>query len=497
MRKEISARLVLCFAAANIVALGSGSQYFYSYYAPQLLARCGVPMEASGFLSAGLSVGTSFMGILCGWIIDQYGPQVSCMVGAVCMFLAYGSLRYCYIHMVGNQIFLFLVLILLGYGCVSSFFAAIKCCMVNFPEYRGTVVAVPFSVFALSSMIFSVTCYRFFGDDIEAVFTFLLTVCPATALLGACTLNIVPQCEAQSPEVVAKSSPDTWHSNYGSISGSLELPPTDASVAGIPEQRRLIEAGQEAAGPRIGLAKALLTVVTQYRFVGYYVVLAILHGVGQLYIYSVGYIVDIQLESNPSPSLNKEEVQSLQISIISVFSCLGRISSGPISDLLVKQFNYQRLWLILLASLFVYLAAGALITDTFSSLVFADAMPAVVKNISVASLLFGLEYGVTFGTYPVIIADAFGTDLFSTIWGVLTTGSVFTLEYFSKMLAQDIARHTSTGYEKCIKGAKCYLYTFHVVQFATVFISALILVIVVQERRRKSRSRMNGHIDNE
>ncbi|AGO12746.1 AaceriADR278Wp [[Ashbya] aceris (nom. inval.)] len=496
MGKATRARLTLCFAAANIVALGSGSQYFYSYYAPQLLARCGVPMEASGFLSAGLSVGTSLMGILSGWTIDRYGPRVSCVVGAVCMFLAYGSLRHCYIHMVGNQIFLFLVLILLGYGCVSGFFAAIKCCMVNFPDYRGTVVAVPFSVFALSSMVFSVTCYRFFGDDIEAVFTFLLTVCPVTALLGACTLYIVPQSEAQPPDAVTKNSPDAWRVNYGSLSESRELPPTDASVAGGPEEG-LIDPSQETAAPRIGLAKAFLSVIIQYRFLCYYVVLAILHGVGQLYIYSVGYIVDVQLASNPSCTLSKEEVQSLQVSIISVFSCLGRICSGPISDLLVKQFKCQRLWLILLASFFVYLAARALITETFSSLVFADAMPAAIKNISVASVLFGLEYGVTFGTYPVIIADAFGTSIFSTIWGVLTTGSVFTLEYFSKMLAQDIARHTSTGYENCIRGAKCYLYTFHVVQLAAVVISVLILLIVTQERKRKSKPRINGHIGDE
>ena len=92
----------------------------------------------------------------------------------------------------------------------------------------------------------------------------------------------------------------------------------------------------------------VLKTMTKPRFYTYLLTLATLQGIGQMYIFAVGFVVTTQIHSSPDPSrFNQEELQSLQVSLISIMSFCGRLLSGPLSDLMVKKFHAQRLWIII------------------------------------------------------------------------------------------------------------------------------------------------------
>ena len=76
------------FVGGNVVALGAGTPYLFSFYAPQLLSKCHIPVSASSKLSFSLTIGSSSMGILAGIVVDR-SPKLSCLIGSMCVFIAY------------------------------------------------------------------------------------------------------------------------------------------------------------------------------------------------------------------------------------------------------------------------------------------------------------------------------------------------------------------------------------------------------------------------
>ncbi|AMD21727.1 HFL129Cp [Eremothecium sinecaudum] len=534
------AELVRCFIGANIIALGTGTQYLYSYYAPQLLTHCSIPVEYLSYFTFALTIGSSALGILCGFIIDTMGPQFSCGLSAFCTFIAYYSLRYCYSNKSNNIPFLFLVFVLLGYGCISGFFAAVKCCTINYPQYRGTAVSCPFALFALSAMLFSSACYRLFGEDMLSVFTFLMILCPAITLTGCWTLKIdtdnPKRDEREATELDPESCDAESHfeslnvtpaANFGAITEEVEhfrpLKNKHASVLSpnvkSPSNKQSFPVPELVIEPSSAIADdqgygnlsrternisqsrnngyfsfyrsfksifngkwfdELMKVINNPNFIIYYMIMAILHGAGQMYIYSIGYIVDVQASSHPEQSIGGEQVQTLQLSIISVSSCIGRLISGPISDLLVKRFNAQRFWLILVATFIFNIASMILISETTVVPRFWHDLPPNIFSLSCSSLLFGFGFGMTLGTFPAIVADSFGLVGFSTIWGILTTGCLISVNYFSKVFANDLSFNADVTHGGCIQGSSCYSHTFHVIQVFATF--ALCLVIVAMAR---------------
>ena len=65
-------------------------------------------------------------------------------------------------------------------------------------------------------------------------------------------------------------------------------------------------------------------------YLSYYTILALIQGVDKMYIYSVGFIVQIQLNTPEMQryDIQPEVFQAVQTSVFAMFSFLGRISSG-------------------------------------------------------------------------------------------------------------------------------------------------------------------------
>lgn len=605
-------QLLSCFIGSNLVALGAGTPYLYSFYAPQLLSKCQIPISKSSFFSFAMTIGSSALGFLAGVIIDKKSPRFSCLVGAICTFVAYTILHHCYVNELSNAFILSGALILVGFGSISGFYAAVKCCTTNFPRHRGTAGAFPVSLYALAGLLYSFLCEWLFGDNMALVFKFLKYVCTIMILVGFFTLRILVghttvkkrrrssilqqpgsttglnenanpaqpiaiefstnkrdsrgsftnyksimkrsmsqissstesllsidstmrrtdsyvwskelagslsfwgwgkyRPSGNSLNAVLSSTPPQLQSEAqlaktspSSSSGSTSVPPIllnnkrDSFSKPLPAsllnqaQEPLEEIGEHLSTPgKSWKDNHVYQTIKNPNFIACYLTLATLQGIGQLYIYSVGFIVRTQVNSTPELHLNAEKIQSLQVSIISVMSFLGRLSSGPVSDLLVKKIKAQRAWCILVACTLMFFASRQIVAPLHDPLVDTKLKtPPNIRNISVSSVLFGYAFGVTFGTYPAIIADLFGTDGFSTIWGLCVTGGLISVKLLSSVLAQDLSSNTESGQKTCLKGSLCYKYTFGVTAVCSLFAGVLVCATIgthywskLKERRK-------------
>lgn len=601
--------LALCFIGSNIVALGAGTPYLYSFYAPQLLKKCQLPVSQLSTLPLSLNIGSALLGFLAGVVIDR-NVKASCFIGAVCTFLAYSILDYCYTHESSNLWLLCFGLALVGYGSVSGFYAAVKCCTTNFPHHRGTAGAFPVALYALAGMVFSYFCAKYYGDDIDKVFKFLAVVCSSMIFVGCLTLRILvepthnkprrkksgalrgssaPNTPRQATQPIpiqgersdqqfyndsgrdtpSRSSSSSLASSFQSLlsgrrsasflwskelTGSLsfwgwgKVRDTEAENAmqlssagtlshsrgpsysslGLPAERResypnknradsFIREDADVANNITNLeppanynedteevledakrsfwrdSHVIQTIQTP-RFIAYFFVLATLQGIGQTYIYSVGFIVRTQIASTPEgyETFNAEKIQSLQVSIISLLSFGGRLCAGPVSDLLIKKLKAQRLWNIVMAACLMIWAASQTLASSESSLTYfaSSSAPANIKNISVCSAMFGFAFGILFGTFPSIIADSFGTGGFSTIWGLSTSGGLITVKLFSGIFGADLGRNTQPNRPYCDKGALCYRHTFHVIMLCSFFAMLITLGIIAVTHHHKKRKRL-------
>ncbi|CAI4674472.1 CPA_1a_G0042380.mRNA.1.CDS.1 [Saccharomyces cerevisiae] len=512
------------FVGGNVVALGAGTPYLFSFYAPQLLSKCHIPVSASSKLSFSLTIGSSLMGILAGIVVDR-SPKLSCLIGSMCVFIAYLILNLCYKHEWSSTFLISLSLVLIGYGSVSGFYASVKCANTNFPQHRGTAGAFPVSLYGLSGMVFSYLCSKLFGENIEHVFIFLMVACGSMILVGYFSLdifsnaegddasikewelqksretddNIVPLYENSNDYIgspVRSSSPATYETyalsdNFQETSEFFALEDRQLSNRPLlspssPHTKYDFEdenTSKNTVGENSAQKSMRLHVFQSLKsstFIGYYIVLGILQGVGLMYIYSVGFMVQAQVSTPPLNQLpiNAEKIQSLQVTLLSLLSFCGRLSSGPISDFLVKKFKAQRLWNIVIASLLVFLASNKISHD-FSSIEDPSLRASKsFKNISVCSAIFGYSFGVLFGTFPSIVADRFGTNGYSTLWGVLTTGGVFSVSVFTDILGRDFKANTGDDDGNCKKGVLCYSYTFMVTKYCAAFNLLFVLGII-------------------
>lgn len=596
-------KLIKTFIGSNVVAIGAGTPYVYSFYAPQLLAQCHIPVSRVSTLSLSLNLGSSLLGFFAGIVIDK-NPALSCLIGTLCTFIGYAALHYCYQTQLSSVFLISAALCLIGYGSISGFYAAVKCCTTNFPHHRGTAGAFPVSLYALAGMMYSSLCSKLFGDDMSSVFKFLTVICSVGIFIGCLTLEILVHPRTQrthsrqgsdsrayvperhqniaavnhldSPTAAAGSKQDQASLTSGSstasssqsvwstqatdsyiwsteLSGSLpfwgwgrgrdtftDLPaPNVPNAAATPESPRIpapsysrqglsysstnqtrrmetlpsnnprkdsfkrndadgvhamgslntqlpvrLDFASETPAPKKSskwTENYVLNIITTPRFLTYYIILATLQGLGQMYIYCVGFIIQAQINSLPSDhyTLNPERIQSIQVSIISILSFTGRLSSGPISDLLVKKLYAQRMWNIVLAGFLMFWGSAQMLHQIpAEAMSMTTNLPQSLTNVSFCSAIFGFAFGVLFGTYPAIIADSFGTAAFSTIWGISTSGGLPTIKIFAAILGQDLDKNTAPGEAVCKKGIDCYKHTFHITQTCSAFIVLLTLSLI-------------------
>jgi MFS family permease len=478
---------VIALVSSVFIAIASGYPYVFSIFAPQLVKHTGLSAQQAARLSTALSLGGSLGGLPAGITIDWLGPQWASAFGGVLCAVAYTILHKAYVDQIADVPLLMLALAIIGFSSVLSFYSTIKCTTANWPHHRGSAGAFPVASYALASMIYSYIAVRFFKDDTGGLLKFFSIFSPLVCLGCAYFLKIIDQkkTKVHRPSTSAERESllrtplesdassffnmserrksfqnilSLWGTARTSSTLSLDQmrpiirPPkhlradSDAILVAVEDTPVFVREGSPIWDHHI--TKAIFSRV----FVKFYIILGCMMGVGQLYIYSVGYVVVVLKQYDTGSKLSVTDAQALQVSTIAFASFVGRLTSGPISDVVRRKLKAQRIWCIALAALMM--ALGQYLLTIVESL----------DGLTGPSFVIGFAFGFVFGVFPAIIADTFGTDGFTTVWGLVTTSGLLVLMQLSKILARTLKKNSDED-GICILGAACYKDTFVITQY--------------------------------
>lgn len=538
-----NARRLFSLVISILVSLASGTPYLYGTYAPQFIKRVGLTTSDSATISLASTIGCGLGGIPGGLIIDEYGPPIAIGIGSVSILVGYYGLYKIYEEKVFNLWLISVSMVLMSFGSIISYFSTMKAVQANFPDHKGIAGCIPVSVFGLSATVFSAISATLFKQDIGNFLHFLAFFCGSITFFGSWFVKIYNNdyriIDNANPEpdeetrLIIKNTKDAYRydTSYSSRSSKL-LPSTNKYSLGelycnsfiphIDEQNprssttSFVSSSfadiqdlykpthQENTGPSIsnknvrvsdvpiGYSKNPLIYIkyllTNKVFLYHFFIVSIASGIGQMYIYSIGFIVKAQINYKPSsitayPMDNtsaansgqnaSSTLQALQVSLISTSSFFGRIISGFLSDFIYKNYGIQRLWIV----------AGTI-------LIYAICQFILVLNanrmclIHLTSILTGGCYGLIFGNYPAIIADEFGTLAFSTTWGLICTGPMITLYALNKYFGTIYDRNTDSDTGICYRGTDCYKGAFKL-SFLLCFAILWVTLFVIHFQRNK------------
>ncbi|CAK9441314.1 uncharacterized protein LODBEIA_P51830 [Lodderomyces beijingensis] len=520
---------LLALIVSIFVALAAGTPYLYGVYAPQLMKRVGFTTSDSATISLASNLGSSVGGLPGGLLIDHFGPQVSIFTGSMCIFIGFFSMYKIYQHQFHSLVVICVAIIFVGFGSITCFFATLKASQANFAKHKGVAGAFPVSCYGFGATVFSIISATFFNDNAGALLQFLAFFCGSVTFFGSFFVHIYSsddadddadgdgdEEEALSPiSEYSRDSPSqsttVLPDDELSLLAAIETPAQSITKAdslkgsisfwGIGERTprssiSLQESEATNAVRNLGNSEDVVTRTTTTTsikikaklqspyetikerltdriFLIHYLIIAIASGIGQMYIYSIGFIVTAQYYYNkhdgvpPTQNNNNHilmramaalahdpeaaSLQAVQVSIISIASFSGRLLSGFLSDYIHKRWHIQRLWIVL-----------------FTLVILATAQYLTIINVSsfhltsVVSAMVGGSYGLIFGTYPAVMADSFGTRTFSTTWGLVCTGPLFVLYVLNKLFGWIYDSNTDKESGVCYLGNLCYMGAFDV-----------------------------------
>lgn len=513
----LSPRL-MSLVVSILVSLASGTSYVYSVFVPQLVRNSNLPVTVTAELALFVSLGGACGGFPGGLIVDNFGPRFSVISGGICTFVAFRLLNYVYETKSQNVGLLMFAMSCLGFGSITSFYAGVKVATANFPYHRGSAGACPVAAYALASLVYSAIALNFYDGDTAGFLRFIYLFAPSVCIVGSiwCVIYKKPKqpvaaetpndTDAESgivfepPQTTPKQSTsatslmNSFQQRRRSLGGSFSFwgvgNRTPRSSYSVEDSRRpLLATDATETDNRVHRSDSsvfysavedtpifvsskhpvwdhyIVKLILQRIFFKFYIMLALLTGLGQMYIYTVGFIVVAQVNSTPENHLTIAEAQAIQVSTLAIASFLGRLSSGPISDLLRKKFKLQRLWCIFIASLLFILGHG--LVTLFDS----------VEKITISSMIIGFAFGFVFGTFPAIVADSFGTEVFSTMWGLITTGSIVAVGLLTKLFGAVLQKNSDEN-GVCLKGVACYREAYVWAEWLSLLVALMLLFTI-------------------
>ncbi|KAF2456923.1 major facilitator superfamily domain-containing protein [Lineolata rhizophorae] len=458
---------VVSVVAATTISLACGTNYAYSAWGPQFAERMKLSATQSNLIGAAGNVGMYASGIPVGLLVDSKGPTPSVLLGSIALGAGYFPIKKAFDGGAGSMSVSLLCFLsfLTGMGSCASFSASIKTSALNWPHHRGTATGLPLSAFGLSALFFTLISRLAFPDDTSNLLLFLAIGTFCMVFGGMFFLRVVPQPQTayaalptsdsdvsgvergfrrDSNRLKRTKSGGSKRSLAGSAQDDPAAPDDRENVTVVPaagddldERSSLmsksssgpgdIEADERPAGKSTHSHKPDVTGLALLKHLDFWklwVMMGLLTGVGLMTINNIGNDVNA-LWSHYDDSVSKSFIVERQldhVTIISLMSFIGRLLSGIGSDLLVKRLHLSRFWCVIT-----------------SASIFAGAQLVAINLLNPHLLFFlsgltGLAYGVLFGVYPALVADAFGVAGLSLNWGFMTlapviSGNVFNLCY--------------------------------------------------------------------
>lgn len=449
---------LLVIANCFFASLGCGTVYIFSAYSTQLADRLGFTATQTEFIGMTGGMGVSLLGAVAGIVIDRFGPRLPSAIGTVLLLLGYYSIYLAYVHRFQSVANIALALFFAGFGSTMAYNSCVKAAAMNFPKFRGTATAFPLASYGLSAFFFTTVTLSIVpqGDTAD----FIKTLAIGTS--GLCALNC-PWVKVYGPKKDGTTGDEEEQAEQQSLlsqglsAPSLSSPTKDTNVASCNSQ----DYGWK--------------LLFRLEFWEQFMLLGLLSGTGQMFIYSVGFCVRALLSpSTTHIDPNKvQSVQALQVGVISLPNFAFRLLSGSLSDFVSRHYNFQRLWLVVLAG-----------TISFITQITAQIMTNP-HYVWILSLLTGSSYGLLFGVMPSIVGESFGMDHFSQNWGWVAAAPVFS-SYILNMVFGKIYDSHSTWIvgndglrtNVCTIGIACYSQAFVMTSFTSLASILLALYMI-------------------
>lgn len=494
----------------------------------------------SATISFSSTIGSSIGGLPAGSLIDKFGPNYAIALASIFVFIGYYAIYQIYLHKISSVVYLSIAMSLVGLGSITSFYACLKSSQSNFPKHRGSASIAPVGSYGMSATLFSIITAIFFHGNTGGLLQFLAFSCGLTIFIGSFFINIYEPEEITNQIVYTPPStastipftstspsnnlklnnfdfsnrnPDLTYStdttplvsrsqSFADVSKLQNQPETtsaDQVVDSIaaPFTYELGREFQSETSSQNNLAFQNLSSNTQTTsksldktidvikrrlsdktYLVHFLVVSLISGICQMYIYSIGYMVSAQLNFKYKHHPNDQErdhlilkSQALQVGIISISSFSGRVIGGLLSDFIHKKFKLQRSWVVI----------GTCVTLSIGQLASAFNV-SNSATLTIGSVIVGGSYGLTFGTYPAVIADRYGTKTFSTTWGLICTGPMFSLLFLDKIFGYIYDSNSHNGV--CLKANDCYKGVFEL-SFLLCYLALTLLGLSVLKENKK------------
>ncbi|KAJ6606619.1 major facilitator superfamily domain-containing protein [Mycena vulgaris] len=514
----LSAPRITTLLASLLVAVGSGTNYVFSAYSPQLAARLNISHTQLNIVGLAANVGVYSSGPFWGRIVDTRGPRIPLAFSFFFLFLGYTGIRHFYDTGVPagstlsnfNMGLLVACSFMTGAGGNAGFTGAINSTAKSFPDKaRATTTGLVLSGFGLSAFFFSTLAHILFPGNTSSFLLLLSCGTALTTALGFFFVRAIPLSVADGSEhtvvgTVAAEAEATIFDHGGADSHTPllneETPPSPTEEY-VPDAR-----GIELSPPR-SVSTGRTTSHSRNRSVGkhdaiegpniygralwinpdfwlLFAILSMLSGTGLMYINNVGSMSQA-LFAKGNPAYDEVEAsrwQATQVSTISIMNFSGRILIGLISDNIKNRFGLPRSYSLVLVSTLFF----------FSQLLAAQISD--VTNLWKASALVGLAYGTIFGIFPTVCIEFFGLPHFSENWGFLSLspligGNLFSIAFGRNLDAHEPGESTAAvvgtaAVHQCLEGRSCYVTTLGLTGIAC-FTAILLSAFTAWRERRK------------
>lgn len=462
----------LVIASSIPVGLSSGALFVYSVYGPQLASQCGLDSSLAANLNIAATVGSALGGLMGGYVTDTYGSQIPMATAWLVLSGGYWWLHHLFV--IGTEAAtweLIFLMFLIGAGSTASYFAAIKAVTMSSPVYKGLAQSVPIALFAIASMIYSFVCSHILKGDVSS-FLLVLAISSFVMQLAGVIFIRIPGHKTEKVDEVGEEISQLLDEAEGPVGEPARMP-EEITIVGPYHHLELTEC------------------LTHKVFWAHFALIAVFQGLGQMYIYTVGYILKAVYyyfthasigTANASDIPSFSSLQAVQVSLIAIGSFTGRISSGPLSDYLVNKHKWRRHSVLVLA--LIIMSAGHL------ALVYPIERHSLLLwrcnvRLALISTTIGYAYGFGFTTLPGIISDLFSMKNYSLLWGIMYSSTVPGLTIFTKFFGYNYDKHSELehGALVCTQGYRCYNLTFASTGSLALVLVVLIVVVTAIHRR--------------
>lgn len=417
------------------------------------------------------SLGTALTGPGSGSLVDSQGPSIAIAIGAALIFLGYNVAREVYNYSLSSFPLIAGALLCVGAGSMFVLSAVVKCAAVNYPDLQGVATSIPMAAYGLSAFVLAWTSSAIFPGNTYGILLILSFVPAVLFVFSFFFVRFIP-----TPEYAALATSEAQSRTTSiDVIEMTHLRQSEVELTVTNDKSTVDVHGKELFSSSL--------------FWTHFAIMGLLAGIGQMYIYSCGYVVkalllhEHELSKLPSKTADDVEkflaiahqVQSFHVGLISLSSFSGRLFSGSFTDFLVNRLKTQRDWALL--------GAGVIATIGQSCGLFISNS----SHLWIISITTGFMYGMCFGSYPMIIGDAFGMRHFSQNWGILTLSPIPTAYMFNWLFGKFYDDHSivdDTGSQECLLGIDCYKSAYHVTLVASFGIIALAVHVLWKHRHQ-------------